>query len=438
MMQMTISVHNGTKLSQEHNRRDQRHTSKDGHIDTTKSEENIILVDMDIHDAYEQIFGDAVKDYNDRQKRKDRKIPDYFEKVKNDKQRNIAYETIFQIGNEGNHVDVDTAIEILTRHFYEWGDRNPNLYVIGAYIHVDEASVHMHVDYIPVAMYDKGLKLQNCLHKALEQQGHEGQSARKTAQMAWQESERASLTEICKDFDIEVVKSKDQKRKHLETSEFKKYRDEVRQAREHADSEIADAKKRLKGIQDNMNQEYKELMSEVEEYREEAERQKDAYNSMAKEYSVKLDTDKAVLEVLSAVKLNKNGDLPTCAKVRRGFRGKYVKMPYDEAVFLTNAHKRGMDELKKQTDRFATTMSYETIIELLDINKELKQELDSTRHEVEQKQMEIDDMIEAVQMLPEKVKKQFYKRLDIVRGIENGAQAIDRIVQQQVGYDRER
>lgn len=225
-MAKTISLHNGTEWSRGHNIRDERFTKEQYHIDPELTCNNVVIVDKPVRQAYQELFGKSAEEYNARQQRSDRKIDDYYRKIKNDKRKHLVYELIVQIGDRkdtGNEAEAER--EALLRYAETWSERNPNLSLIGAYIHADEpnGTVHMHIDYIPVAHCDRGMKLQNSLDRALTQQGFEGYySKRNTPQIAWQRAERQALEDICKDMGInaKAEQRRSTGRKHFSKNEY--------------------------------------------------------------------------------------------------------------------------------------------------------------------------------------------------------------------------
>lgn len=234
-MPKTISFHNGSTWSRGHNIRDERYTSKQEHINSSLSANNIIVYDMPVRQAYEEIFGQAVQEYNDRQTRKDRKIDCYYDKIKNDKRKHPVYECIVQIGDRndtGNNAELEK--QALIQYAQTWAERNPNLHLIGAYIHCDEpdGTVHLHCDYIPVAECSRSMMIQNSLDKALQQQGLQSININQTAQMAWQTQERTALMSICQELNIDVQLNQERTkgRKHLTTAEYKAERKKLEQA----------------------------------------------------------------------------------------------------------------------------------------------------------------------------------------------------------------
>lgn len=237
-MPKSVSFHNGFNWSRGHNVRDHRFVKEQSHIDKSLENQNIIIRDEPVKQAYDRIFGEAVIEYNSKQKRADRKIQNYYEKIKSDKKKHTVYECIVQIGNNddtGNNAPSEK--EALKRFAESWEQRNPNLRLIGAYIHADEpnGTVHMHIDYIPVAECSRGMKLQNSFDRALQQQGFQTYSVKQTAQIAWQERERKALIEICQELNIDVYKTPQgitKGREHLTKVEFQELKEEAKQQME--------------------------------------------------------------------------------------------------------------------------------------------------------------------------------------------------------------
>ena len=233
-MSKTISFHNGTVWSRGHNIRDERYTSKQKHINSSLSANNITICDTPVRQAYEEIFGQAVQEYNDRQTRKDRKIDCYYDKIRHDKRKHPVYECIVQIGDRndtGNNAELEK--QALIKYAEMWAERNSNLHLIGAYIHCDEpdGTVHLHCDYIPVAECSRGMRIQNSLDKALRQQGLQSININQTAQMAWQTQERNALMSICQELSIDVQLNQERTkgRRHLSTAEYKAERQKLEQ-----------------------------------------------------------------------------------------------------------------------------------------------------------------------------------------------------------------
>ena len=174
-MQRTISAMVG-KGSVNHNSR----KFKAANVDAERSHLNIEYCNENIRDVYHKLFDTAQEEYNARQTRADRRIKDYYEKIRSGKQEKPFHELIMQIGDmktmsaTGEYAEL--ARDILDEYFQGFQERNPNLYVFSAHLHMDEATPHLHLDYIPVAHgYKKGLRTRNSLTKALQEMGIAGE-----------------------------------------------------------------------------------------------------------------------------------------------------------------------------------------------------------------------------------------------------------------------
>lgn len=224
------------KGSQLHNRREYEKIGKPipDNIDSSKTAENITLVDRDIKEAYREIFGEALNKYNAKQKRADRKIEDYCDHIKKSKNgEKLFYEDVVQWGSKDDFQNPQTrerAKEALVKYVEGFEERNPNLKLIGAYIHMDEASPHLHLDYVPVAHgYSRGLSTRNSLDRAMKEMGFapENESRKNNATKLWKESERSYFGEICRSMGLEVEMERQSTRKNLSVEEYKDARDEM-------------------------------------------------------------------------------------------------------------------------------------------------------------------------------------------------------------------
>lgn len=246
MTLITISTHNGSQAHRGHNIRDERAIKNQDHIDREKGIE--IWKDEKPRDAYERLFGQAVKDYNEKQTRADRKIENYYNKIHESKQQHTVYEMIVQVGSKQNPLSPEESKEILREYFDSWNDRNPNLELIGAYYHPDEkGGVHLHADYVPYADYEKGMSRRTGLNKALESQGFE-KKGKATPQIQWERSENDYLERLCRDRGHEVEhperdKSPEQKREHEETRIYQANRDLDKREKEVSAKEREQARK---------------------------------------------------------------------------------------------------------------------------------------------------------------------------------------------------
>lgn len=221
----TISTHNGSDVSRQHNIRDERVVSKEKHIDPNGWHE--VWLDIPPKDAYKEVFNDAVIEYNKKQKRNDRKITDYYQKIKKDKKKHLLYEMI--CGVYGDNITQKCSHDILYNFAEDFQERHPNLKIVGIYFHADEEGKcpHIHIDYFPIARMKKGMLLQNSLAKALEQEGfRSGQKYNETAQISFEHSENTILENICNEYGLAVEHpQRDMNIEHLDTAVYKKQKE---------------------------------------------------------------------------------------------------------------------------------------------------------------------------------------------------------------------
>lgn len=202
-MKYTGSISRG-ETAEKHNTRecykDEEHTPEN--IVTSRTPENVTLVNRSLEDVYQERFGEALEAYNAKQVEKrhpERQIPDYLAKVREDKKLHPMYEFVVQVGNKDERPDAETAKAI----YKEWLDgfsfRYGAQFVIKqAIIHMDEATPHMHVEVVPCAESKRGLAVQNSMNKAVKQAGFDDYKAMLAG---WDEI----LTEVMEKHGIERV-----------------------------------------------------------------------------------------------------------------------------------------------------------------------------------------------------------------------------------------
>ena len=220
-MQRTISGMVG-KGSLRHNNR----TFHAGNVDPERSCQNIAYCDENIRDVYHELFDEALKKYNAKQTRADRKIDDYYEKIRFGKQEKPFHEIIMQIGDwENTAVSSDTgrlATEILDEYMKSFQERNPNLRVFSAHLHLDEATPHLHIDFVPFIKTDgkRGLETRVSLKQALKAQGFVGVHKKDSEWARWIQAEKEQLAAIMERHGIEW-EHKGMERPHLDVLDYK-------------------------------------------------------------------------------------------------------------------------------------------------------------------------------------------------------------------------
>ena len=182
---VSISFSTAAKGNFNHNRRTNSKVPEN--VDPTRTAFNKILIDKDIRQVYKEVFGEALAEYNANQvakKHPERQKKDYYSSICHDKKTEPFREAVVQIGNKDKQIPRWESNEILQKFLKRFQENNPQLVVVGAYIHNDEATPHMHIDYVPVATYSKGLKTRVSNDKALNQMGYKTWNDWKDSQMA--------------------------------------------------------------------------------------------------------------------------------------------------------------------------------------------------------------------------------------------------------------
>ena len=220
-MERTISFMNG-EGSLGHNTR----AFIAANVDADRTKDNITLVHEDLKKVYHKLFDDSLKKYNAKQKRKDRQIKNYYDKISRSKQEKLFYEVIVQIGNRddtGVGSDMaNIAVWALQDYVELFIRRNPQLYVFGAYIHMDEETPHVHIDFVPFSTDNKrGLETKNSIKGALASRGFESEGKGNTEWQQWSEAEKEDIAIIMEKYDIGWKKLNTHK-PHLSVLDYKK------------------------------------------------------------------------------------------------------------------------------------------------------------------------------------------------------------------------
>ena len=241
-----------------------RHNNREfyaANVNQNRTKDNIILCKQDIHEAYHELFDKPLSEYNAKQKRKDRCISDYYEHIRLSKQEKLFYEVIFQIGDMKDTTvgteDGEQAAKILQEFYEKLQANNPHIHIFNAVIHMDEATPHLHIDFIPIATESKrGLSTRNSLSKALEQQGFKSEGKLNTCAKLWIDSEKERLAECMALHGLEH-ENKGIKRSNLSVEEFKlqKRMEEVAEIEE----QIASKNQELVGIDEKISTSQREL-----------------------------------------------------------------------------------------------------------------------------------------------------------------------------------
>lgn len=245
-MKRTISVSVG-KGSVNHNSR----KFKAENVDGGRTHLNIDYCNERIQTVYHQLFDEALKRYNEKQTRSDRHIPNYYEKIRSGNQEKPFHEIILQVGNQddmsatGEYAEL--ARTVLDEYYQSFQERNPNLRVFSAHLHMDEATPHLHIDFVPFTTGSKrGLDTRVSLKQALAAQGFKGGTRGATEWAQWVQSEKEQLAAVMERYDIQW-EQKGTHEKHLSVLDYKKQEREKEIAA--LDAELAEKQDEFETVQ---------------------------------------------------------------------------------------------------------------------------------------------------------------------------------------------
>ena len=249
-MGVTISGMTG-RGSIRHNNR----TFSAANIDRSRTAQNVTFCREDLKQVYHLVFDEALVAYNAKKKKTRDKIPDYYEHIRQGKQEKLFHEVIFQIGNKDDcgcgSLDGDRAAAVLAEFAESFQERNPHLRVFNAVLHMDEATPHIHIDFVPVATEQtRGLQTRVSMKQALKQQGFTSLGRNMTEWRAWMDREKQTLAELAQAHEFEIV-SLGGGRKHMDLPEYREAAQRLEAAQEQVmatEQEIAALEKQKKGL----------------------------------------------------------------------------------------------------------------------------------------------------------------------------------------------
>lgn len=363
-----------------------RHNNRDiisPNVDQSRIANNITLKQQSLADAYEEIFGKATAEYNKKQRRSDRKIKNYFEKLfgenpdsmqadtilrDKDKRQSfyeyvVSFGTMHDTGYATNPEMAATSVKCLKEYMAGFTKRNPQFHVFNAVIHQDEATPHLHYDMIPFADgYKTSLTRQQSISKALEQMGYDTGA---DAIANFTQSERKVFREICERHGVEIAEET-KGRGHTYTCE------EYRQTAEKNKREIEESEQKKVAVKEelaDLTQQKNNLQSDVEQSKSDVEQAKKTQSEIQQG-----------IEKLTEKKTQLQSEVEQAAlkKVSEFLTGKGSKKVAAAEAIVANA-----DEVKK-------AMTIEKSHELAQVKKltdqlQLKEkQLDKTEQEQEQ------------------------------------------------------
>lgn len=329
------------------------HNSRKFHAKNTDPERSCLNVEYcneNVKDVYHELFDEALARYNEKQTRSDRRIDDYYEKIRSGKQEKPFHEIILQIGDKDNMgaktENGQLAAKVLDKYMWDFQRRNPTLRVFSAYLHMDEATPHLHIDFVPYTTGSKrGLDTRVSLKQALSALGFKGGTRRETELNQWVAYEKEQLAAVMLEHGIEWEK-KGTHEKHLSVLDFEK----KERAKEVAELEqsISDGKERLSDIQIQ----HRKAVQETEQIRQKGE----AIRQEVSELSETSDLLKEQAAALAEDKEKLLSDNEKLEKQQKRLQQEIEKIVQSKAVMERHIHAYDEDE-KWQLPEPAALMS---------------------------------------------------------------------------------
>lgn len=424
-------------------------------VDENRIDRNVVFKDEKIKNVYHELFDEAQQRYNDKQKRKDRKIDNYYEKIRTSKQEKLYHEIIVQVGNKDDtnarSYEGVVAKNILKDYMKDFEKRNPNLRVFEAYLHMDEETPHLHIDFIPFVTGSKrGMDTRVSLKAALDAQGFRGNSRGNIEWKRWVESEKEELAKVMANHKINWLK-KGTHEKHLSVLDFEKREPakEVKQLEEQIkekDDEIVRKKRWI----DLQLQTDKIIRESIEEKREELKCvRSELEDEKAEKEKIQKETD-GLRQKKREIEIDVIGLMEERSEVQKDY-SEYARMSksLDEVV---EQYESGWQYRLQEPERLMSTKNYkEKYVEplLVRLKRLLKSLLDMLRGlqyrvmRAERENVELKERIEDKDMMIEYQGREIERLEEIEEKYdavveELGEEVVERIVGRNQELEREK
>lgn len=319
---------------------------------------NIEYCNENIKSVYHELFDKALERYNEKQTRNDRKINDYYEKIRTSKQEKLFHEVIFQIGNKDDmnaqSENGELAKKILDEFMKNFQQRNPNLKVFSAHLHMDEETPHLHIDFVPfVSGSKRGLDTRVSMKQALASMGFKGGTKQETEWSQWIASEKQELAKAMERHGV-IWKQKGTHRKHLSVLDFEK---------QEREKEVQILTSQKEEINRNIQEIQKTVSSETKDLKRLQGKKQEIQQEI-----IKLSSDKKTTEKnIHVIRENPAWQLPepaalTTAKTYRDKKAMPLLEKVKEAlvaVLVRNVQLiEAADKLKQQVERLQRNINY--------------------------------------------------------------------------------
>ncbi|MDO8157432.1 hypothetical protein FKQ51_08630 [Bacillus toyonensis] len=379
-MLFSISFNQSHQSSLSHNNRENIYGNPG--IDLSRLDENIYFVQKDIRSVYKDVFQEAVDKYNEKQKRNDRKIPDYYDKIHKNEKTHEQRELVVAVGEGKDEPKYREAKkEALKQYAEAFQGRNPNLAVYNMVLHDDEANPHLHINYVPNFESSRGLTRRVGMDRALQQQGVQGKGTELIAN--WRQLETAYIESLAKEQIPNFERANVGSHKYMKVRQYKEYAEAV----SNIENQFTEISKRLPNNKITLKTKKKEIKTEVKP------------KLIGKPEIIEKETGNYVF---SPKQLEKVEELITAAVI--------VKKDY-ERLQNTDLVKENR-ELNRQVDSL-----YDSLKESQKINLELKEENRKLTTEIGSLKTHIKDLKENIRVLYQQTKKAFKEKFKVFRGI---------------------
>ncbi|MDA2068492.1 plasmid recombination protein [Bacillus cereus] len=379
-MLFSISFNQSHQSSLSHNNRENIHGNPG--IDPSRLEENIYFVQKDIRSVYKDVFQEAVDKYNEKQKRNDRKIKDYYDKIKKDTKTHEQRELVVAIG-EGKDDPKYRGVkkEALKQYAEAFQGRNPNLAVYNMVLHDDEANPHLHINYVPNFESSRGLTRRVGMDRALQQQGVQGKGTELIAN--WRQLETAYIESLAKEQIPNFERANVGSHKYMKVRQYKEYAEAV----SNIENQFTELSKQLPNNKITLKTKKKEIKTEVKP------------KLIGKPEIIEKETGNYVF---SPKQLEKIEELITAAVT--------VKTDYER---LQNTD---LVKENKELNRQVVSL-YDSLKESQEINLKLKEENRKLNTEIGSLKTHIKVLKENIRVLYQQTKKAFKEKFKVFRGI---------------------
>ncbi|MDR4904225.1 plasmid recombination protein [Bacillus mycoides] len=411
-MLFSISFNQSHQSSLSHNNRENIHGNPG--IDPSRLDENIYFVQKDIRSVYKDVFQEAVDKYNEKQKRNDRKIQDYYDKIHKNEKTHEQRELVVAVGEGKDDPKYREAKkEALKQYAEAFQGRNPNLAVYNMVLHDDEANPHLHINYVPNFESSRGLTRRVGMDRALQQQGVQGKGTELIAN--WRQLETAYIESLAKEQIPNFERANVGSHKYMKVRQYKEYAEAVF----NIENQITEISKRLPNNKITLKTKKKEIKTEVKP------------KLIGKPEIIEKETGNYVF---SPKQLEKVEELITAAVT--------VKKDY-ERLQNTDLVKENK-ELNRQVDSL-----YDSLKESQKINLGLREENRKLNTEIGSLKAHIKDLKMNISVLYKQTKKVLKEQFKVFRGLikkELGSKGVDnqferehkREMRRHQNFDRER